>query len=265
MQLFSRIHGKGRPLLILHGLFGMSDNWLTIARAIADSGFCCHIPDLRNHGRSPHSSTHRYTDMVDDLLVYCDDHALDNFMLLGHSMGGKLAMVFSLLHPEMVERLVVVDMAPADYRSVANTFHRDLIDILLSVDLLAAPDRGTIRVLLEQLLDDRRLAAFLAKNIARSGASGRFSWRCNLPVIAQYLPHLQVGLDDLLPYAPSPVPTLFIKGNDSDYYLPEHDEQRARLFPDSHVVGIDKAGHWVHSEQSAQFIECTVCFLNAHP
>lgn len=261
MHLYSRIDGNGHPLLILHGLFGMSDNWLTIAREIAANGFRCHIPDLRNHGRSPHSSTHRYTDMVDDLLDYCADHKLDRFMLLGHSMGGKLAMILSLLHPEMVERLVVVDMAPADYRSPANTFHHDLIDTLLAIDLLAARDRGTIRLQLEQRLDDRRLAAFLAKNITRDSSSGRFHWRCNLPVLMQYLAHLQVGLDDLEPYAPSPVPALFIKGNDSDYYLPEHDEQRIRLFPDSNVVGIDKAGHWVHSEQSAQFIAITVRYL----
>jgi len=261
MQLFTRILGNGEPLVILHGLFGMSDNWLTIGNELAGHGFTVHIPDLRNHGRSPHCGTHRYTDMADDLLNYLEEHKLDRCHLLGHSMGGKLAMIFSLLHPEQVTKLMVVDIAPSNYQLSGDTFHRDLINTLLAIDLRSYSERGTIRQVLEQQLGDIRLAAFLAKNIARDDRNA-FVWKFNLPVLQRYLNHIQIGLQELEMYAPCPVSTLFIKGNDSDYYLPTHEPDRLFFFPHSLVVGIDNAGHWVHSEQSEAFISVLLGFLS---
>jgi len=253
MRLFSRILGNGEPLIILHGLFGMSDNWLTIGKALADRGFTVHLPDLRNHGRSPHSNTHRYTDMSDDLLNYLEEHEIDRCHLIGHSMGGKLAMIFSLLYPERVTKLMVVDIAPSDYQLSGDTFHHDLINTLLAIDLHGYSERGTIRQELEQRLGDQRLAAFLTKNIARDDQNV-FFWKFNLPILQKYLNHIQIGFKELEVYAPCLVSTVFIKGNDSDYYLPQHEPDRLFFFPNSTVRGIDKAGHWLHSEQPEMFI-----------
>lgn len=265
MQLYSRIVGNGPPLIILHGLFGMSDNWLTVGRELARHGLTVHIPDLRNHGRSPHTETHRYPEMSDDLLDYFGQQDLQRATIIGHSMGGKVAMIFALLHPEKVEKLVVVDIAPVDYRLPGNSFHRNLIDTLLEIDLNKFHERGAIRLELERRLHDLQLAAFLAKNIARQQLAGKFRWKCNLEVLQKYLQHLHIGLDELEIHAPCPVPTLFVKGNESDYYLPQHDTERLFFFPDSEVTGIDNAGHWVHSEQSERFLGAVLAFIETEP
>jgi len=261
MQLFARILGHGRPLVILHGLFGMSDNWLSIGKALTRHGFRVHIPDLRNHGRSPHAKTHRYPEMCDDLLEYLDHHGLDKIELIGHSMGGKLAMIFSLLQPERVADMVVVDIAPADYRRPENTFHRDLIATLLELDLNRYRTRGKVREELARRLQDGRLAGFLAKNIALDKDSGRMFWLLNLEVLQKHLQHLAIGLEELEFHAPCQVRTLFLKGDDSDYYLPQHEPARLLFFPHSRVVGIARAGHWLHSEQSERFLAEVLTFL----
>jgi pimeloyl-ACP methyl ester carboxylesterase len=255
MKLFARTLGSGPAVLILHGLFGMSDNWLTIGRALAEKGYTIHLPDLRNHGRSPHADSHGYPDMCDDLLTYLEEQQMDRVRIIGHSMGGKLGMIFALLHPERVRQLVVVDIAPSDYRKPNKSFHAGLIEILQQIDLSAYRERGTLREELEARLHDRRLAMFLTKNIERTGAHAGFHWKFNLPVLKRYIPHLQIGLEELEIYAPCPVRTLFIKGNDSAYYLPKHDRDRHMFFPDSEVAGVDEAGHWVHSEQPERFLE----------
>ena len=260
MQLHSRIFGNGTPLVILHGLFGMSDNWLTVGRQLAALNFRVHIPDLRNHGRSPHSDSHRYTDMVDDLIDYLDSHRLDTVNLIGHSMGGKVAMITTLLHPERIRRLVVVDIAPVDYRQPDNTFHQELIATLQAVVIARFRERGEIRAELEAKLLDHRLAGFLAKNITRDH-QGHFSWRFNLEVLERYLQHLYIGLEELSIHAPSPVPALFITGGDSPYYLPSYDQERRFFFPDSTLRTIADAGHWVHSEQPERFLHELLSFL----
>ncbi len=261
MQLFSRIIGSGPPVLILHGLFGMSDNWVSIANELAAKGFRVHLLDLRNHGRSPHSVTHRYPDMCDDLLLYLEQQGLESVDIIGHSMGGKVAMIFGLLDPEKVNRLVIVDIAPSDYRDPENVFHANIIDALQQIDMTAHDGRGTIREELTQRLGDHDLAMFLAKNIDRDEHSRKFKWKPNLPVLQKYLQHIDIGLEELELYAPCPVNTLFIKGNESAYFLPEHEPDRLNFFPESKVVGIDDAGHWVHSVQPEKFLEAVVHFL----
>jgi len=259
MQLYSRILGEGPPVLILHGLFGMSDNWLTIARALVANGFCAHVLDLRNHGQSPKSVTHRYTDMSDDLEEYLDHNSLDVVHIIGHSMGGKLAMIFSLLYPERLDKLVVVDIAPSAYDDTA--YHSEIVDALVDIDLTAHRKRGTIRKELTGRFKDRRLAMFLTKNIVWDSQKKRYIWKLNLPVLKKYLHHLQRGLDELAIHSPCPVPTCFIKGNDSDYYGPENEEDRLFFFPASEVIGVAQAGHWVHSDQPRRFQEIVLLFF----
>lgn len=263
MHLYQKIVGQGPPVLILHGLFGMSDNWLAIAKQLADGGFSSYIPDLRNHGRSPHTETHRYTDMCDDLLELMEKQGLQHAYLIGHSMGGKLGMIFSLLHPEKVDKLVVVDMAPSDYRHPNNTFHAHLIHTLLQIDLSNHKERNTLRHEIETLLNNNSLAMFLAKNIGKMKGSNQLYWKFNLPVLQKYLQHLYLGLEELELYAPCPVNTLFIKGNDSDYYLPKHEQDRHFFFPHSEVVGIDGASHWVHSDTPIPLVENIIEFISS--
>ncbi len=262
MELYSRIIGGGPPVLILHGLFGMSDNWLTIGNNLADRGLSMHLLDLRNHGRSPHVSTHRYPDMVDDLLGYLDRQALDHVDIIGHSMGGKLAMIFGLLEPERINRLVIVDIAPSDYRSSDYTYyHTHIVDSLLGVDLHAHQSRGTIRKELSARLGDNALASFLTKNIYRDRTSSRFAWKLNLPVLRKFAEHIQIGLEELELYAPCQSPVLFIRGKRSTFYLPDHEPDRRTFFPNSAVITIDDAGHWVHSEQPDRFLDISAEFL----
>ena len=161
MQLYSRILGEGPPVLILHGLFGMSDNWLTIARVLVENGYCVHALDLRNHGQSPNSETHRYTDMSDDLEEYLNNNLIDVVHIIGHSMGGKLAMIFALLYPERLEKLVVVDIAPSAYSDI--TYYAEIVDTLIDIDMTAHREKGAIRKELTLRFGDQRLAMFLQK------------------------------------------------------------------------------------------------------
>ena len=261
MRLYSRIIGEGHPVLILHGLLGMSDNWLSIARALAAKGFCVHLPDLRNHGKSPHAKTHRYTDMCDDLVEYLDRNSLDTMHFIGHSMGGKLAMIFALLYPERLDKLVVVDIAPSGYDD--NSSHASIIETLMDIDLTSHRERGDIKKELAARFKDPKLAMFLTKNVVWDDKKKCFAWKLNLPVLKQFLHHLHIGLEELSIHAPSPVPTCFVKGNDSPYYRAEHEEDRLFFFPDSEVVGVAAAGHWVHSDQPLRFQEIVLSFFLA--
>ncbi len=261
MNLYSRILGEGEPLVILHGLFGMSDNWLTIGNRLVEHGFSVHLVDLRNHGRSPHADTHRYPDMCEDLLFYLDQHHLEKAGIIGHSMGGKLAMVFGLLEPEKITRLVVVDIAPSAYQSAENSYHRAIIRALRQTDPAAHGSRGSIRKELAERIGDQSMALFLSKSIQREQALGSFGWKFNLPVLEKFLDHIHIGLEELAIHAPCPVETLFVKGNRSSYYLAEHEPDRQFFFPDSTVAGIDDAGHLVHIEQPERFIEHVLGFL----
>jgi len=262
VRLYSRIIGWGSPLIILHGLFGMSDNWITIGNILAAQGFCVHLLDLRNHGKSPHASSHRYPDMCDDLLSYFERQDFDKASILGHSMGGKLGMVFGLLEPEKIDRLVIADIAPSDYRSAENNYHRTIIDTLKQIDLEGFTNRGPIRKELEVRLGDQPLAQFLAKSIGRDKASGRFTWKFNLPILDKFLQHIYIGLEELSIYAPCPVKTLFVTGSRSSYYLETHEPDRHFFFPDSDHVVIDNAGHWLHSDQPETFTDIIVQFLS---
>ena len=260
MQLYSRILGEGPPVLILHGLFGMSDNWLTIARALVENGYCVHALDLRNHGQSPNSETHRYTDMSDDLEEYLNNNLIDVVHIIGHSMGGKLAMIFALLYPERLEKLVVVDIAPSAYSDI--TYYAEIVDTLIGIDMTAHREKGGIRKELTLRFGDQRLAMFLTKNVVWDDLEKRYIWKINLPILKKYLHHLQRGLGELAIHAPCPVPTFFIKGDDSTYYGPDNEEDRLFFFPDSEVVGVAEAGHWVHSDQPRQFQEIVLSFFH---
>lgn len=238
----------------------MSDNWLTIARALAENGYCVHALDLRNHGQSPNSETHRYTDMSDDLEEYLNNNSIDVVHIIGHSMGGKLAMIFALLYPERLDKLVVVDIAPSAYSDI--TYYAEIVDTLIDIDMTAHREKRTIMKELTVRFGDQRLAMFLTKNVVWDNREKLFIWKINLPILKKYLHHLQRGLHELAIHAPCPVPTCFIKGDDSTYYGPDNEEDRLFFFPDSEVVDVAEAGHWVHSDQPKQFQEIVLSFFH---
>jgi len=253
MELFFRELGQGEPVIILHGLFGFSDNWQTIAKALADHHLVV-TPDLRNHGRSPHVLTHTYTEMAEDLSVFMDAHWMFHATLIGHSMGGKVAMQLALTHPDKVERLVVVDMAPGQ----ADDNHSGIFEALMGLDLSKMTDRNDIEAYLTPSIPELGTRQFLLKNITRN-ADGTFAWKMNLPVLWKHFN------DILAPVKGEPFdkPVLFIRGSRSDYIKNEDWPLIQKLFPKAELVTIEGAGHWVHAEKPAELLEVIRNFLGS--
>jgi len=251
MDLFSREFGQGSPVVILHGLFGFSDNWQTIAKALAVHHLVL-TPDLRNHGRSPHMPTHTYPEMADDLQEFLEKHWVFKTALVGHSMGGKVAMQLALHHPDMVERLVVVDIAPGP----ATDNHGHIFRALLDLDLSRIETRQEAEAWLEPRVPELGTRQFLLKNITRN-TEGAFAWKMNLPVLWEAYPSILAGVQG----DPFDKPTLFIRGERSNYVQDEDFPLIQDLFPQAQVVTIEGAGHWVHADKPAELLAVLREFL----
>ena len=204
--------------------------------------YCVHGLDLRNHGRSPHSPEMSYSLMADDVLEYMDDQSLQNVILLGHSMGGKVAMALALKAPERVSALVVIDIAPVTYR---HRKHDDVLDGLSSIDVQSLQNRNDAEVQLAKYVTEKPVRQFLLKNLYRK-KDGVFGWRVNLESIVEHYPEILAGQQSTQSFQEQ---TLFIKGGASDYILPEYQDDTLKLFPQAQVRIIAGAGHWVHAEK----------------
>lgn len=251
-SLFSREFGQGNPVLILHGLFGFSDNWQTIAKGLTTNHLVL-TPDLRNHGRSPHTDSHTYPEMAEDVLAFMHDHWMFHGQVIGHSMGGKVAMQLALTHPDAVEKLVVIDMEPFQ----ADDNHSGIFEALLGLDLSKITSRQEAEAYLAERIKDFGTRQFLLKNITRED-DGSFTWKMNLPVLWK---HYQ---DILAPVSGNPFdkPTLFIRGGRSNYIKPEEIPLIKPLFPQAEVVTIENAGHWVHADQPQELLRILHDFLD---
>lgn len=252
MELYAKEFGQGKPVFILHGLFGFSDNWQTIAKALSDH-YLVVTPDLRNHGRSPHVSTHSYPHMAEDLRAYMEHHWMFNATLIGHSMGGKVAMQMALHHPDLVERLVVVDMAPGPSKSD----HNGIFEALFAVDISRIQSRKEAEDFLAQHISDNGTLQFLLKNITRN-VDGSYSWKMNLPVLHQSYQHILAPVEG----PPFDKPALFIRGERSDYVKDQDWPAIQALFPQAKLVTIPNAGHWVHADQPLALLETVRTFLH---
>jgi esterase len=252
MQLHYQQYGNGHPLIILHGLFGMSDNWVTHARRLADD-FAVYALDQRNHGKSGWHDVFNYEAMADDLLEFIDHHDLQNVFLLGHSMGGKTAMQFSLEHPDKVGKLIIADMSPDAY----NHKHDVLIDAMLSVNLEKFNSRSEVEGELEKSVPDARIRQFLLKNLYWKDRIS-LGWKANLEVILENLPEVFKAIQSKNSFAK---PTLFLKGAESPYIQNKHLSQIKELFPKSEVTTIEGASHWLHAERPEEFYNLTRNFL----
>jgi len=257
MELFYRTYGEEgqQPLVILHGLFGMSDNWTSIAKHIAEEGFEVFVPDQRNHGRSGHSRIHNYEAMVDDLLEFLDARELHKVSLLGHSMGGKTAMQFAFDYPERVQKLLVADISPS--ASTHGSTHVTIIDRLLDINLSAFSSRREVMQHMQQAIANPRLRQFLQKNLYWKDRAS-LGWRINLEAIRENLEEIfrPVETD-----APFDKPALFIRGGESDYVPDEDIPQIEKLFPQAKISTISGASHWLHAEEPGKFQRETIYFL----
>ena len=252
MMLHGNILGEGRPFIILHGFLGMGDNWKTLGQKFSDLGYEVHLIDQRNHGRSFHDNGFSYEEMVLDLKHYIDTKDLNDIVLLGHSMGGKTAMVFAANSPHLVDRLIVADIGPQSYP----VHHSTILKGLFSIDLEKTTSRKEADDLLSQFVPEMGVRQFLLKNLTRS--EGGFTWRINLPVIAREIEQIGKGLNHNTSYDK---PTLFIRGERSDYITDTDINLIHSIFKNSKVQTIAGAGHWLHAEKPAEFYEKVMSFL----
>lgn len=253
MHLHYQKLGAGRPLAILHGLLGSSDNWLPLARSLADE-FAVFALDLRNHGRSPHAAEFTYDAMVEDVREFLETHRLAQISLVGHSLGGKVAMHFALRFPERIKRLIVVDMAPRAYPPQ----HVLLFQALLNLDLSRFNNRTEIDAALAASIPDAPVRQFLLKNLVRTD-TGAFAWKIPLEMIYQNYHSLNHPIESAHSF---PHPALFIRGGRSDYIRNDDRPEIQRLFPRSEIVTIASAGHWVHADAPMEFSNAVRQFLS---
>jgi pimeloyl-ACP methyl ester carboxylesterase len=253
LPLHNRDTGDGPPLVILHGLFGSSRNWQTIARAIANR-FRVISADLRNHGESPHAAAMTYECMTADVFNLMDRLKLDLPILVGHSMGGKVAMTAALLQPERWRCLVIVDIAPVQYSS--GFLNR--VDAMLALPVQGLRSRMQADSFLRQAEPDPAVRNFLLHNLV--ARDGHYAWRINLPAIRNALPDI-AGFPDL--NGPCLLPTLALRGERSGALRPQHQPRLLELFPRAEIVTLPGAGHWPHAEMPEAFLAALNEFLES--
>lgn len=238
------------PLLIVHGLFGSARNWGAVARRLSDSRQVVAV-DMRNHGESPWFETHGYEDLAADLAETIAAHG-GQMDVLGHSMGGKAAMVLAVEHPEAVRRLVVADIAPVPYGHT----QMHLIDAMRGLDLERIETRGQADAALAAAVPETPVRAFLLQSLDVKARR----WRLNLDVLAREMEKI-LGFPKLDGRFDGPV--LFVTGSESDYVRPEHRPEIKRRFPAARFVKIRGAGHWLHADQPRAFESAVRAFLDA--
>ena len=240
-------------MIILHGLFGQSDNWNSLAKQFSENGFEVYAADQRNHGLSPHSDKWDYQVMADDLRELIEDHQLKNVVLIGHSMGGKTVMQYTLQHPGNVDKLIVVDIAPKYYPPQ----HPSVIKGLSAVDFNVVKTRKEVEAILSEYIDDFGTKQFLLKNVYWK-EDGRLDWRFNLKVMLEKMENVgsPVTSDNSVD-----VPALFIRGAKADYVLDADIDLIQELFPRSMLETIEGSGHWVHAEKPKEFFESVMRFV----
>lgn len=259
MQLHFREIGEGQAFVILHGLFGYSDNWQTHAKKIADY-YRVILVDQRNHGHSAWSEDFSYELMAEDLKELCNQLGLKKMILMGHSMGGKTAMVFAQKYPELIDKLIIVDMGIKSYPM----HHEEIIRGLKAIDLSKNPGRAEAEAQLAPYVASFGIRQFLLKNLywneeTAKGSNGvkKLAWRMNIPVLEREMAEILKAVD---PGVEVFVPTLFIRGEQSNYILDEDWPGIEAVFPDATLASVPGAGHWVHAEAPKEFLDLVLGF-----
>ncbi|MVX36915.1 alpha/beta fold hydrolase [Myroides sp. LoEW2-1] len=252
--LYSNIEGEGGiPLLVIHGYFGTSDNWKTFGKQMVEQGYEVHLLDLRNHGRSFHSADWSYDYMIEDITRYMDHYNMCDAIVLGHSMGGKLAMKFAIKYPSRVEKLIVADIAPRAYPP----HHQDIIEALQAVDFSVKPSRQDVDAIISERIKDVGTRMFLMKGLYWK-EPGQLDFRFNLDVFAEKPEVVGEGLTGEGVYEGK---TLFIRGGNSKYIQERDFEDIQTYFPQAVIETIPGVGHWLHAENPDMFYEIVSKFL----
>ena len=257
MKLFYRKFGNGPPLIILHGLYGSSDNWVTIGKKLSDA-FTVYLPDQRNHGQSPHSDIHDYDSMRADLFELAQELRLRKFFLAGHSMGGKTAIAFAAKWPEMINGLLVADISPftnETSQSIAYNQHLTILRTIISMDLSSIGSRARAEELLIGKISSEKIRGFILKNLQRNPGE-TFSWKLNAASLYNNLDKIMAGIDleDGFLQPVSGFPVIFLKGSKSNYLTASNIEDIRKVFPASELTVINGAGHWIHADKPDEVI-----------
>ena len=253
MDLHSQILGSGKPLIILHGFLGMSDNWKTLGLRWSKAGYEVHLLDLRNHGRSFHSEEFSYEVMAEDLKRYREGHDLEEITVLGHSMGGKVAMQFAVTNPEMVSKLIVADIGPKAYP----THHQDILKALSAFDFSKIRSRRDAETILSEYIKDESTRLFLLKNLYRNSKQ-EFGLRINLPVLSEKIEEVGAALPEDAIFEGD---TLFLGGERSGYIEPMDELLIKKHFPKAVIKKVSNAGHWLHADNPDEFYSDSMSFL----
>lgn len=253
MELNYKKYGEGeRVLIILHGLFGSLDNWQSMGKRFSEK-FTTYLVDQRNHGKSPHTVDHNYTLMAKDLEAFMDLHNIEKANILGHSMGGKTVMQFAIENPQRLERMVVADIAPKYYAP----HHQQIIGALKSVNLDVLTDRKQVQDKISETIDNPGVVQFLMKGLTWSDKE-KLTWKFNLKVLSEQIENIG---EKLTGFAYFTNPTLFVRGENSDYITEEDLDVIEEIFPMAQYRTIDDAGHWLHAENPDQFFDEVISFL----
>lgn len=258
MKLYYRKYGAGPPLIILHGLFGSSDNWMTIAKSLGEY-FTVYLPDQRNHGQSPHSDINDYDSMRDDLFELANDLKLKKFFLAGHSMGGKTAISFAVKWPEMMYGLLIADISPFINENTKHSSynqHLNILKAMLSIDLSLISSRKEVESILLHKIPSEQTRGFILKNLQRT-VGNKFAWKINGQALLSNLDNIIEGIalrGDITQQITG-FPVIFLKGENSDY-LPSGDfRDIQKIFPAAEFVVVPESGHWVHTDRPDEVIK----------
>lgn len=255
MKLAYKEFGSGQPLIILHGLFGQSDNWNTLAKRFGEKGFRVFAIDQRNHGISPHSNVWNYEVMAEDLKEFTETHQLLDPILLGHSMGGKTVLFFEKLFQGIASKLIVADIAPREYEP----HHEAVLKALNAVDFSEINTRKEAEAILGQYISDFGTKQFLLKNVYwREDETKQMDWRFDLKTITKEYNNIGVKV----PAFTSETETLFIRGAKSNYITDADEKEIALYFSNYQLKTIADSGHWVHAEQPEAFFNCVMEFIS---
>lgn len=264
MELYYRKEGSGPVVVIIHGLYGSSDNWMNMGKKLAEN-HTVYMLDQRNHGRSPFADEHTFDAMRDDLATFFKKHQIDKATILGHSMGGKTAMWFAADYPEKVEKLVIADIAPKDYLQIQENsqyhLHRNILLAMQELDFSRVKNRNDIDDLLSEKIDAPKIRQFLLKNVTKNKKTKQYRWRVNVEVLYESLDEIVGGVnrqwfEDRIPITNYPV--IFIRGLKSNYIMDEDIPLIKEIYPDASIVDIPGAGHWLHAEKPDEFMEAVM-------
>lgn len=251
--LHSNIFGKGKPFVILHGFLGMGDNWKSLGIQFGDLGYEMHLVDQRNHGKSFHSDQFNYEYLVEDLNYYCSEHDLSDIILLGHSMGGKTAMLFAATYPDLVSKLIVADIAPRFYPR----HHQDILQGLTALNSSKLKSRNEAEDVLKKYVKHDPTRQFLLKNLYWK-QKGILGLRINLDALIENIDEVGEAFPSYLKFEGD---TLFLKGDRSEY-ISDQDEKSIKLqFPKVEIKTVKNAGHWLHAENPEEFFNLVVQFI----